>query len=317
MLRLTLCCLCPIPAICVPVLALSPAEVLVVYNTESSVEAVSHAVADYYASAREIPACNVVPILTSANEYVTESAVLHEYSLGIASPLWNNYLSQPQYAGIRAIVLCYGIPSRISTPGELNCSVDAALTLLGNGNPPAERTWRVMVGNPYMDSTAGTKYGVDFDSFYDSPQNETLMPGWKLRYLVTRLDGYNEPTTTVNGVAIPTCVKDMIDKSVNATPGGNYVIDPDNPGGDWQAAGKLQAAGVTNIISDLDTSVFLMHQPNVIGYFGQHMADGWADNYTTWGRPLNYWHDGGVAIYNTNDGQSFRTHKYIWGALNR
>ena len=168
----------------------------VVYNTRPSIIPVSRAVADYYACSRSIPQGNVCGINT-----ITAEAISHtEYLLTIASPLWTNYLSKPEYSHIKCIVLCYGIPSRIIYQPNYDMSVDSALALLGNpGVPNAQgefaRHWGLNLSNPFRGKNAG------FDDFRGSAENamQVTIDGqqvtWKLNYLVCRLDGFGEPTT--------------------------------------------------------------------------------------------------------------------------
>ena len=274
--------------------ALNGSEVLVVYNTREPIGASSATVAEYYAVQRNIPAQNRVGIDTRDTEAVTEA----EYRNFIASPLWTNYLSKPEYSHIKCIVLCYGIPSRIIYQPNYDMSVDSALTLLGNpGVPNAQgefaRHWGLNLSNPFRGKNAG------FDDFRGSAENamQVTLDGqqvtWKLNYLVTRLDAFSEPTVNVNGVNIPRDVKAMIDRSTAATPGGNFVVD--RSASDVNSViQQFTSDGISteNIITN-STSVFLTGQQDVIGYWGEHMIiDGNANNYTTWTRPLHHWHNG-------------------------
>ena len=117
--------------------ALAPSEVLVVYNANPftpddtpDFDAISSAVAHYYAQARLIPDANVVGLSqVPYSESIAETQYVHDYLNFIASPLWTNYLSKPEYSHIKCIVLCYGIPSRIIYQPNYDMSVDSALTL--------------------------------------------------------------------------------------------------------------------------------------------------------------------------------------------
>ena len=281
-----------------PVYAISPAEVLVVYNSNvftpnnpsspdynPDFDQESKAVAQYYASTRNIPVTNVIDL---ENAPYTEAVTHNQYRDFIASPLWTNYLSKPEYSHIKCIVLCYGIPSRIIYQPNYDMSVDSALTLLGNpGVPNAQgefaRHWGLNLSNPFRGKNAG------FDDFRGSAENamQVTLDGqqvtWKLNYLVTRLDAFSEPTVNVNGVNIPRDVKAMIDRSTAATPGGNFVVD--RRASDVNSViQRFTSDGISteNIITN-STSVFLTGQQDVIGYWGEHMIiDGNANNYTTW-----------------------------------
>lgn len=63
-------------------MALSPRELLVVYNTAESVLPVSRGVAEYYAAARGIPQANVLGIECRTDEYNTDT----QYRYAIATP---------------------------------------------------------------------------------------------------------------------------------------------------------------------------------------------------------------------------------------
>ena len=203
--------------------ALTANEVLTVYNTRQPISLVSQAAAEYYANVRGLPTCNVLGISTPPTESVSEV----EYVNFIASPIWNYLSTHPH---IKSIVLCYGIPSRITYQSNYDMSVDSALALLGNpGVPDAQgqfvRHWGLNSTNPYCGKN------TDFGRFRDSAENavQVTVDGqtniWKLNYLVTRLDAYSQPTVNVNGTAIPRDVKAMIDRSVAALPDGCFVVD--------------------------------------------------------------------------------------------
>jgi uncharacterized protein (TIGR03790 family) len=276
------------------VAAINPQNVLVAWNENPAISSTSQAVAIYYANARGIPSSNVVALQTTKEEWITDIYYIDQ----IASPLWTNYLSRPEYSHIKCIVLCYGIPSRIIYQPNYDMSVDSALTLLGNpGVPNAQgefaRHWGLNLSNPFRGKNAG------FDDFRASAENamQVTIDGhqvtWKLNYLVTRLDAFSQPTVNVNGVNIPRDVKAMIDRSTAAAPGGNFVVD--RSASDVNSViQRFTSDGISteNIITN-STSVFLTGQQDVIGYWGEHMIiDGNANNYTTWTRPLHHWHNG-------------------------
>ncbi len=203
--------------------AFTPSEILVVYNKDDSVAPVSQTAAEYYADARNIQPENILGIMPRPEELVPST----EYLDYIATPIWNYLSTRPH---IKCIVLCYGIPSRITYQTNYDMSVDAALALLGNpGVPDAQgqfvRHWGLNSTNPYCGKN------TDFGKFRDSAENavQVTVDGqtktWKLNYLVTRLDAYSQPTVNVNGTAIPRDVKAMIDRSVAAQPDGCFVVD--------------------------------------------------------------------------------------------
>jgi len=169
--------------------SLSPHEVLVVYNTDESVVAKSKGVADYYAVARCIPSKNIVGFQFLANEDVAPL----EYQNTIAAEL-NSYLSLPENAHIKVIVLCYGIPSHFSNPVVNWGAVDSSLTILGNPGVPENPHHQLRITNPYCGKE------VDFATFRNLRENAVTKDGttWKLNYLVCRLEAYESPTVTVN-----------------------------------------------------------------------------------------------------------------------
>ncbi len=214
-----------------PCLSLSASEVLVVYNANPLIpnhqpdfDAQTFAVARYYATVRSISNNSILGLPGAPySELVSED----QYQLLIATPIWNYLSTRPH---IKCIVLCYGIPSRITYQTNYDMSVDAALALLGNpGVPDAQgqfvRHWGLNSTNPYCGKN------TDFGKFRDSAENavQVTVDGqtqtWKLNYLVTRLDAYSQPTVNVNGTAIPRDVKAMIDRSVAAQPDGCFVVD--------------------------------------------------------------------------------------------
>ncbi len=240
----------------------------------------------------------------------------------IATPLCNNYRSQPQYANIKCIVLCYGIPSR-DTCREYDYSLTRPHAARQSGRL-WYRHWGLETSNPY----AGQN--VDFATFRDSAGNVVhsyLYPyadGWKLNYLVCRLDGFSEPTqsVTVDGstIAIPRDVKAMVDRSLAATgSAGTFVLDggPD----EWPGLrSQLEAAGQTVVGRDSASGPAIVGQPrpglpDVMGFVRR--PGGFPDTLgvTTWAVPSTRGGPAGWRLYNTNDGQSFRFAWRFWGAV--
>ena len=156
---------------------------------------------------------------------------------------------------IRYIVLCKGIPHKIrsghiwiGTYGEwahrtrINVSVDALLCLLNNNqdiislynNPVTPVQPPVGCGIFCNDVIGGNPYnGIDQNFSFDYrflPNHFETSNGWKLNYLVSRLDGDN-----INEVKV------IIDKSVDADKSGigEWIID-DDP--DWGTLGTFTQA---------------------------------------------------------------------------
>jgi hypothetical protein len=65
--------------------ALIPQEVLVVYNTASSIQEASEGTARYYATQRGIPSDNVIGISTGTSDQVSGTTYVNT----IATPIWN------------------------------------------------------------------------------------------------------------------------------------------------------------------------------------------------------------------------------------
>lgn len=127
---------------------LVPNDILVVYNTSplwridnDPQRNVSELVANYYCQARGIPESNKLglnwPYGGVANPVGGEAAQpLPEFAQRIYKPLMQHLQEHfgadpddPASCRIKCIVLCYGIPSRITDPVR-HCSVDAILTTL-------------------------------------------------------------------------------------------------------------------------------------------------------------------------------------------
>ncbi len=313
MLRLLLCCWVIASVQMVPALAFSPNEVAVVYGTDASVTNASQGVALYYAQARGIPRSNVVGI--PAPPYgSTQSPGYLEY---IATPIWD-YLSQ--HPEISVIVLCYGIPSRIDRPTlqDPYGSVDSALMLMGNPNILNTTHWGRNLPNPYYNST------LSWDEFRDSAANTINIGGgqtWKLNYLVTRLDGYSQPTTTVDiggqDYDIPSDVKGMIDRAGRANSAGiaglsdSIAVIDDAAGSTWTHPATTVPT-LNNLLLPITGSgdsvwyepgptsgnnSYAVDKHNVLAYSSAGCYDHSADLSTTFWRPHNTWKDGGVGLY--------------------
>lgn len=142
---------------------------------------------------------------------------------------------------------------------------------------------------------------------------------WRLRYLVTRLDGLARDVDPADGM--PDDVKAMIDRGAAANAPGMFVIDEPT---------SIEGTPVTGVFADVcnallpitgpslitydTTSTFLTHQSNVIGYTSWGMHDSHANSYTTWGRPFNTWANGGVAtVFESGDGNVIDELRYGTG----
>lgn len=143
---------------------------------------------------------------------------------------------------------------------------------------------------------------------------------WRLRYLVTRLDGFFYDTSPADGIPDDICA--MIDRGAAANAPGKFVIDeatlyngytmtPTFFSSTYNAL--LPIVGSSGITYD-QTSVYLTGQSNVMGYTSHGLHDSYADSYTSWGRTFNTWANGGVAtVVESTDGRSFDRPRYAWG----
>jgi len=326
LLRLTVICGIALHVATGAGFALSPNEVLVAYNSRelpdplsneyaiaSQVIPASEGVARYYAGVRGIPSGNLLGLSQSP---FTEYASENQYEAAIATPI-STYLST--HPNIKCIVLCYGVPCRISVPDPSNWnSVDAALMLLGNSGTPTAKHWGLGVTNPY--------YGkdTDFETFRDSPDNHLPGPGgstWKINYLVCRLDGYASPTTTVTvdevSYDIPTDVKALIDRAYTANNNGMSgltdaiaVLDDGRPNSQWTFSSAFASslndllAPITgesegNVDHETDPDTYCVDKSNVIAYSSGGSYDTSAGDFTTWWRPLNHWLPGGNMFHSS------------------
>lgn len=137
---------------------------------------------------------------------------------------------------------------------------------------------------------------------------------WRPRYLVCRLDGYNDDLNPADG--IPDDIKAIIDRGHRASSGGRFVLDEATNVGVGSLASARDAllpiVGSANVTYD-NTAAFLTGQTNVIGYSSWGMHDSSADSYTTWGRPRNSWADGGVAtVFESTDGRAFDRPHFVY-----
>jgi uncharacterized protein (TIGR03790 family) len=220
-----------------------PENVLIIYN---KLDQTSTDIKDYYQNARNIPESNILGIsipdsVQMGNGLVTlrnSGEILHSYNnraawdyykLYIADSI-ENYLSNTYINGmqlknsIRYIVLCKGIPLKLWTYEDYetsysyyyhrNVSLDALVCLLYQD---VISLYNTVVGqsNPYKLAADIANYTFDYRFITNHFTNSN---GWKLNYLVTRLDGDSYED-----------IEGMIDRSVSADVSGlNYwVLDAD------------------------------------------------------------------------------------------
>ncbi len=154
---------------------------------------------------------------------------------------------------------------------------------------------------------------------------------WRMRYLVCRLDGYSSPLVDVPGYGlIPADIKNMIDRSVNASYGEaasaglNFVLDGDNryvgrPYWDLSVPHADRLSDMVGEIHVWEDPEALPPAPNrYLNYGGYHTGSvvGYAshgsyshnvDEFTEWYRPPDIsWVDGAVGMYWGVSGDAYR-----------
>ena len=184
-----------------PIMAgLTPGDIVVVYNGNTLEDeipvdwTVSKRVADYYCAERGIPDANKVGVKWP---YTGESTDPRTFYLRIQTPL-EQFLHEHFHSDevpigedpIKAIVLCYGIPTAIS--GEIVNAVDSKLTMLFNetpwGNGPL--SFKFVANSPYWQQTQTCLQRdrpADFAEFRTDANNDRLLvhPGF---FVIRMLD---------------------------------------------------------------------------------------------------------------------------------
>jgi uncharacterized protein (TIGR03790 family) len=173
----------------------TPAEVLVVYNSNSPV---STAIAQDYQAKRQVKNTVAVQCPDSAIATANESIPYAAYKTSIEAPVLAYLASHPD---INFIVTTKGVPLRIvggetgsrdyrkytfltdiwSTP-PLRSSVDGHLAALGYGDRPGEQTLSII--------GSGAQGFAWINRYYNA--NEPFSHAKFGGYLVTRLDGYSQ-----------------------------------------------------------------------------------------------------------------------------
>ena len=265
-------------------------ELLIVVNGASPV---SLAIGNYYREKRNVPSANVVTLSiplgdatlgTSAHETITTKAAFDsQLRLPIEQFLQQHGLTD----SIRIIVLASGIPHlylprscAIDGAYLRDCpcaSVDAELavlfsTLVGAGGLGADGE----AVNPYFDSS------VPFAAWRaDNPQAP-------LRYLVSRLAGFQAPLDPATG--IPADVKSLIDGAQAPARRGTVLVDEDPDAAPGRRAGNrvllspieslLRGRGVS-VLHD-QSSLFVSSPTALLGYAS------WGSNDSHSGTPPFY-----------------------------
>jgi hypothetical protein len=168
---------------------LVPDDILLVVNNNPAVAAASRGVAEYYRTERGVPQSHVYEVTTTSLEYISPE----DFATQIYKPLMEHLQTHfgadpedPASCRIKCIVLCYGIPVRITSSTRL-CAVDAALTMLFEHAPWGRAAMTVSTGSyawygstvsPYADTdetnylTARGEKPTDFSEFRASAFDE-------------------------------------------------------------------------------------------------------------------------------------------------
>lgn len=250
-------------------------EVLVVYNSSYTTDSNSNEIqdsleiAEYYKTARSIPAANVLGIAAPTTEEITRTQYNDQIKAGIESYLTSSGLK----TSISYIVLIKGIPLKIQATngtayGDTDySSVDAAVCLLYE---TYDTDWRI--ANPYYNVDSGQTKAFRFKT-----ESFATAGGVYLRYLTTRLDGYSVAD-----------VEGMIDRAVAADAGGSgyWIVDGHQKSYDHMATAYTNLKNLNqNINPDpwSDTTSFIINNASgsVMGYTSHGIHAGMGDGYVS------------------------------------
>jgi uncharacterized protein (TIGR03790 family) len=219
--------------------AQGPSNVLVVINRNSPL---SREIGEYYARKRGIPMANICALNTLTSENIPRD----EYNMQIAGPIAQFLRKGKLTESVLYIVLTQGVPLRIPTlqgngMGVDGASVDSELSLL------------------YFDMHAGKPHAVSGslpNPFFGKKDARFTHPQFPI-YLVTRLAAYD-----FDGV------KGLIDRSLQATNQGKFVIDmrgpADDAGNDWLRDAAILLPPERTVLDQ--THAALYNQTDVIGF---------------------------------------------------
>ena len=269
-------------------------EVLVVSNSKSPT---SMAIAQDYATKRNVPNMLSISCADSATSSDNETIELSDYTSSIATPI-QQFLTA--HTNVNFIVLTKGIPIRINGAKTGCCQGDVDNKPNGSGQPSVDS---------YLAA-------IDYPQIADAKKinitgSGTVGSGWLNRYwnatdpfthakfggyIVTRLDGFTE----ADAKALVT--RALAGEQTAATSTNKVLLDIDTPLGLGDAAQPapvtqnvtsewnygnwntdmlnggaiLKASGVPNII-DMNAA-FVGNQTNLLGYFS------WGSNDTNFGQ---------------------------------
>jgi uncharacterized protein (TIGR03790 family) len=258
----------------------APDRVLLVINDNSPL---SRAIGEYYALRRNIPSRNICHLKTTTEESIGRD----DYTRQIAVPIGAFLRKQGLEESIDYIATTAGVPLKVPGTDGLGgtfASVDGELALLysdlhtGNPHPLAGP-----IPNPFFGKR-------------DQPFSHPQFP----IYLVTRLAAYD-----LAGV------KAMIDRSLQASNRGKFVIDlrsaDDEQGNDWLRTAAILLPKDRVVLDESTDPVY--GQTDVIGYAS------WGSNDRNRDRrfPGFRWLPGGIVTeYVSTDGRTFARPPEKW-----
>lgn len=255
------------------------ARVLLVINDNSPV---SRSIGEYYARRRGIPSENICHVKTPVAEEI-DRVTYNRLATDVGACLQTRKLVESVYY----IVTTLGDPLKVSGVTGLNgdaASVDSELTLLYPElhGAPAHRT-AGLIANPYFGKIATEFSHAQFPM-----------------YLVTRLAAYDFVG-----------VKDMIDRALEASNRGKFVIDMsggNDPAGEKWLRHAADLLPKDRVVLE-ETTRPLYDQSDVIGYASWGSNDGNHDR-----RFPNFrWLPGAIATeYVSTDGRTFQRPPQEW-----
>ncbi|MEK7513077.1 MAG: TIGR03790 family protein [Patescibacteria group bacterium] len=262
-------------------------DVLVIINDNS---ALSGQVGNYFVTARNVPAVNVVHVNVTTTEEITP-AEFGALRAQIESYILNNNLEPV----LNYLVTTKGVPLKIRPEGDSCFSTNSACASVESELSLILSSYQNYIGQP----------GRILSPYYYTPTSSFSRAQFGI-YLVTRLDGY-----TFNDI------RAMIDKSapkpVIVPSSATFVFDQDP---DWN--GSIPSLNSNMVVAknlltakgnavELDTSiVYLTRRNNVIGYVSWGSNDHYANAHTTNAIPHHTWLPGAIAeTYVSTDGRTF------------
>jgi uncharacterized protein (TIGR03790 family) len=258
-------------------------DVLIVVNQNSSM---SESIGTYFAAQRNIPAVNIARISVPTTEEI-DSTQFNDLRSQLEAYITSHNLENQ----INYIVTTKGIPLKVNrgntfSTSSPSSSVESELTL---------------ILGPYREYIG--RNGSFLSPYYF--QNVPFSRAAYGIFLVTRLDGYtyNDIKTLIDKAAQPNVItSDM-----------RFVFDQDP---DWNGSlpglnNSLMYANQLMIDKGLmstleNTTVYKTGEVNVIGYASWGSNDHYANQYTQYARPRNFWAAGAIAeTYVSTSGRTF------------